>query len=403
MHSCTPITDNIFWIGSNDRRITRFENYIPVPQGVTYNSYLIKDEKTCLIDTVDFSSTSSLVSKIEALLDGRNLDYIVVNHMEPDHSGALKELIKFFPNTKIVGNKITIFMIKAFIHDFNEDSFVLIKEGDVLDLGHHKLTFVPVPMLHWPESMVTYDMTDKILFSNDAFGGFGALDGGIFDDEVNFDFYEDEMRRYYSNIVGHCGRQVNEAIGKLGGLEIKMILPSHGVLWRTDLGKVLGLYSKWANFQPQEEGVVIVYGTLYGNTANMAEALGNALSKEGIKDVKIYDASNVDPSFIISEIFKYKGLLLGSASHNGGIYPKMEPILSKLKHQGLKNKYLGIFGNRLWNGGGVKTIKAFAEQLPGIEVIGEAVEVAGAPKEEDYQKLDAIAKAMADKLKSERA
>lgn len=237
MHYHAPITEKVFWIGTNDRKTERFENYLPLPQGVAYNSYLINDEKTCIIDTVDFSTAGLFIEKINGILKGKPLDYIVVNHMEPDHSGSLGEVMAHFPKAKLIGNVITLKMIKAFIPDFDESKFICIKEGDQLSLGHHTLTFAMVPMVHWPESMVTYDMTDKILFSNDAFGSFGTLDGGIFDDEINFSFYEDEMRRYYSNIVGKYGPQVLNAINKLGGLEIKYICPSHGILWRKDIDR----------------------------------------------------------------------------------------------------------------------------------------------------------------------
>lgn len=398
MYFCTKITDLVSWIGVNDRKTERFENYLPLPEGVTYNSYLINDEKTAVIDTVDFGSESSYFQKIEKTLDGKNLDYLIVNHMEPDHSGSIADLIRIYPKVNVVGNKKTLEMLKAFYHDFDEARFLEIKEGDVLDLGHHKLTFAMVPMVHWPESMVTYDVTEKILFSNDAFGSFGAIDGGIFDDQINFNKYEDEMRRYYANIVGKYGVQTSNAIKKLGGLEIKYICPSHGIIWRKDIGKVINYFNNWANFIADEDGVVIVYGSMYGNTAKMAEAIARELNLQGVVNVKVYDASKTDSSFIISDIWKYKGVIIGSCAHNNAVYPKIEPILSKLQNYGLKNKYLGIFGNKLWSGGGVRGIQNFADALPGIEVVGEAVEAKGAPKAEDYEKLEAVARAMAVKI-----
>ncbi|MGL6169285.1 MAG: FprA family A-type flavoprotein [Fusobacteriaceae bacterium] len=402
MHYHAPITEKVFWIGTNDRKTERFENYLPLPQGVAYNSYLINDEKTCIIDTVDFSTAGLFIEKINGILKGKPLNYIIVNHMEPDHSGSLSEVMSQFPEAKIIGNVITLKMIKAFIHNFDEKKFICIKEGDTLNLGTHVLTFAMVPMVHWPESMVTYDITDKILFSNDAFGSFGTLDGGIFDDEINFSFYEDEMRRYYANIVGKYGTQVLNAIKKLGALEIKYICPSHGILWRQDVSVVIDLFSKWASFTPEAEGVIIVYGTLYGTTAKMANVIARELSWNGIKNIKIYDASKTDHSYIISDIWKYKGLIIGSAAHNNDVYPALQGLLHKLKNYGLKNRYLGIFGNMLWSGGGVKGIEAFAAALPGIEVIGESVEAKGEPTLEDQIRLENIAKAMAEKLKSER-
>nr|WP_307775783.1 FprA family A-type flavoprotein [uncultured Cetobacterium sp.] len=402
MHYHAPITEKVFWIGTNDRKTERFENYLPLPQGVAYNSYLINDEKTCIIDTVDFSTAGLFIEKIDGILEGKPLDYIIVNHMEPDHSGSLGEVITHYPEAKVVGNVITLKMIKAFIHNFDESRFMMIKEGDTLSLGHHTLTFAMVPMVHWPESMVTYDVTEKILFSNDAFGSFGTLDGGIFDDEINFSFYEDEMRRYYSNIVGKYGPQVLNAINKLGGLEIKYICPSHGILWRRDVSKVITHFANWASFTPEAEGVVIVYGTLYGTTAKMANVIARELSHQGIKDIKIYDASKTDHSYIISDIWKYKGLILGSAAHNNDVYPKMQSLLHKLQNYGLKNRYLGVFGNMLWSGGGVRKINEFAAALPGLEIVADAVEAKGEPTAEDQLKLQEIAKKMAEKLINER-
>ncbi|WP_294703286.1 FprA family A-type flavoprotein [uncultured Fusobacterium sp.] len=402
MYFCTKITENVTWIGVNDRKTERFENYMPLPYGVTYNSYFIDDEKTCVIDAVEIGSASTFLDKIVECLSGRALDYIIVNHVEPDHSSGLKEVIRLFPNVKIVGNAKTLGMLQAFTPDFPVENFVTIKEGDILELGTHKLTFAMMPMVHWPESMVTYDLTDKILFSNDAFGSFGALDGGIFDDQVNFEFYQSEMRRYYSNIVGKYGPQVLNAIKKLGGLEIKFICPSHGLIWRKDIAKVVSLYETWAKLEPETEGVVIVYGSMYGNTAKMAEILGRKLNCCGIKEVKIYDASKTDLSFIISEIWKYKGLIIGSCAHNNSVYPKIQPLLHKLENYGLKNRYVGIFGTMMWSGGGVRGIQAFADSLNGLEVVGEAVEVKGTPKAEDIVKLEAIAEEMAAKLIAER-
>ncbi|WP_195483442.1 FprA family A-type flavoprotein [Fusobacterium varium] len=402
MYCCTKVTNDVSWIGVNDRKTERFENYMPLPYGVAYNSYLINDEKTCVIDAVEFGSSALYIEKVILGLDGKNLDYIVINHVEPDHSSGLKDILRVFPNVKVVGNSKTLGMLRAFNIEFPDENFITVKEGDILDLGKHKLTFAMMPMVHWPESMVTYDTTEKILFSNDAFGGFGALDGGIFDDEVNFDFYIDEMRRYYANIVGKYGAQVTSAIKKLGGFEIKLICPSHGLIWRKDIKKVISLYSTWAQLLPEEEGVVIVYGSMYGNTAKMAEIIGRELNAQGIKEVKIYDASKTDHSFIVAEIWKYKGLVIGSCAHNNSVYPKVQPLLHKLENYGLKNRYLGIFGTMMWSGGGVRGIEAFANGLKGIEVVAEPVEVKGTPKAEDLERLENIAREIASRLIAER-
>lgn len=402
MYFCTEITNTITWIGVNDRKTERFENYLPLPNGVTYNSYFISDEKTCVIDAVEMGSTSTFLDKVVECLAGRKLDYIVVNHVEPDHSSGLKEVIRLFPEIKIVGNIKTLGMLQAFSPDFPVENFVTVKEGDILELGIHKLTFAMVPMVHWPESMITYDLTDKILFSNDIFGSFGTLDGGIFDDQVNFEFYQNEMRRYYSNIVGKYGLQALNALKKLSDLEIRFICPSHGLMWRKDISKVISLYETWAKLEPEIEGVVIVYGSMYGNTAKMAEIIGRKLNCCGIKEIKIYDASKTDLSFIITEIWKYKGLFIGSCAHNNSVYPKIEPLLHKLENYGLKNRYIGIFGSMMWSGGGVRGIQAFADNLKGIEIVGESVEVKGTPKTEDITRLEKVAEEMAAKLISDR-
>ncbi len=398
MYFCAKVTDLISWIGVNDRRTERFENYLPLPEGVTYNSYFIDDTRTCVIDAVEFGTEGNYFDRIENLLNGRQLDFLIINHMEPDHSGSIFDLTKLYPAMKVVGNKKTLEMIRCFHHKFDESKFMAVTEGEILDLGHHKLTFAMMPMVHWPESMATYDTTEKILFSNDAFGSFGAIDGGIFDDEIDVTKYEDEMRRYYSNIVGKFGIQVSNAIKKLSTLEIKYICPSHGILWRKDIARVIQFFDNWAKFIPDEEGVVIVYGSMYGNTARMAEALARDLSIFGVRNIKVYDASKVDASFIISDIWKYKGLFIGSTSHNNAVFPKIDPILSKLQNYGLKNKFLGIFGNMLWSGGGVRGIQSFADSLPGIEVIGEAIEVKGAPRREDFIRLENLARKMACKV-----
>ncbi len=396
------ITRDIYWIGANDKKSERFENYIPLPNGVTYNSYLIKGEKTCLIDAVEIDLGIDLMQKLRDELEGRNLDYVVVTHMEPDHSGALEALLKFYPNVKIVGNSKTFGMIEAFFPEVDQDIFYEVKEGDTLDLGGYKLSFAMIPMVHWPETMVAYEETEKILFSTDAFGGFGTLEGGIFDDELDFSEYEVDMRRYYSNIVGKYGMQVEKAIEKVKKLDVKCICPAHGIIWRKNPNLVVDKYLGWAKFVPEKEGVIIAYASMYGTTGKMAEYIAGKIKEYGIEDVKTYDVSKTDQTFIISEIWKYKGLVLGCCAHNNELYPKMVPILHKLKNYGLKNRYLGIFGNMMWSGGGVRGLEEFASHMKGIEVVADSVEAKGKPKEKDIQGLDMIAKNIAEKLISER-
>lgn len=402
MYCCTKVNEDIIWIGVNDRKTPRFENYIPLDAGVTYNSYLIIDEKICIIDGVEAGEGGEFYSKIEATIGNSKIDYIVVNHVEPDHSGAIKGLLKLYPEIKIVGNVKTIMMLKDLGLNLNDEQIIVVKEKDILDLGKHKLTFYMMPMVHWPESMSTYDMTDKVLFSNDAFGSFGTLDGGIFDDEVNNEFFEDEMRRYYSNIVGKYGAPVNGIMKKLANVDIKVIAPAHGLLWRKNISEVIKKYQLWANMEAEKEGVVIIYASMYGHTAEMAEVLGRELGNRGITDVIIYDCSKTDQSYIFSSIWKYKGLMIGSCAHNNDIYPRLQPVLHKLANYGLKNRYLGIFGNMMWNGGGVKGITDFAASLPGLEVLAEPIEIKGAMTPIQRDKLIELASIMAEKLISER-
>lgn len=400
MYDVVNITDNVYWVGTNDRRTDRFENMWPLERGVAYNSYVIVDEKTVLVDTVEFGESEIFLEKVERVLNGRSLDYIVINHMEPDHSGAVRDIVSRYPNVQIVGNAKTFPMIEAFF-GINQNLYE-VKEGDKLELGSHTLQFFMVPMVHWPETMVTYEINNKILFSGDAFGSFGALDGGIFDDELNIEFYEDEMRRYYSNIVGKYGAPVQAALRKLSGLDIKYICATHGPIWRSNLQKVLTHYDKWSKLEPEEEGVVIVYGTMYGNTAKTANAIARKLSLEGIKNIRVYDASKTHQSYILSDIWKFKGLIIGSCAYNTALYPPIESLVSKLELYGLKNRCLGLFGTYSWSGGGLNNLQAFAGKMKNIEVVGEGFDVYCSPKTCDYEKAESLAKAMAERIKAER-
>lgn len=391
-----PIMDKLHWIGVNDRETTLFENFWPLEKGVTYNSYLINDDKVAIMDTVKFNKTDQYLAKIKEIIGDKKVDYLIVNHMEPDHSGSIRAVIAEYPDCQIVGNAKTFDFIRGF-YDIN-DNFYEIKEGDVLDLGYHKLTFYITPMIHWPETMMTYDMTEKILFSMDAFGGFGSLDGGIFDDEVNLEFYEDEIRRYYSNIVAKYSPIVQRALKKLSALDIKMIAPTHGPIWRTNPETIVNFYDKWSRYEA-EEGVVIVYGTMYGNTAKMADYVARIISEQGIRNVRVYDASKTHLSYILSDIWRYKGVILGSCAYNSHIFPAMEAVLNKLDHTGLKNRYLGVFGNMAWSGGGVKAIDAFADKVK-WERVGESIESKYTPKKAEFEKLVQLGLEMAEKVKN---
>lgn len=390
-----PITEKVHWIGANDRETTLFENFWPLDKGVSYNSYLINDEKIAVVDTVKFNKTDLFLTKIKEIIGDRDVDYLIVNHMEPDHSSSMQALVNAYPNMQIVGNKKTFPMITGF-YDITEN-FYLVAEGDELDLGHHKLKFFITPMIHWPETMMTYDQTEEILFSMDAFGGFGALDGGIFDDEIKIEEYEDEIRRYYSNIVAKYSPIVQKALQRFADLPIKMICSTHGPIWRNDPAKIIDFYDRWSRYEA-EEGVVIVYGTMYGNTAKMADYLARVLYENGIKKVTVFDSSKTHVSYIISEIWKYKGLIMGSCAYNTQMFPAVEVVANKIEHSGLKNRYLGIFGNKAWSGGGVKNLVPWSQRLKGWEVVGEPIEATYTPKDEEYAKLCILGKEMAEKI-----
>lgn len=380
------INETVYYVGVNDRRIHRFENFWPMPHGVSYNSYVIKDDKITLIDTVEVSKFDKFLSNIIEVIGDRDIDYLVVNHMEPDHSGSIANIVMKYPNIKIIGNATTMPMIEGYYKQ--HDNLITVNADTVLDLGYHKLVFAPIPMVHWPESMVTYDTTDKILFSNDAFGTFGTLDGGIFDDELDIEFYIDEMRRYYSNIVGKYGMPVQKALKALGGLEIKVIAPSHGPVWRSDISRVIGLYDKWSKCEA-EAGVVIIFGSMYGYTEEAAEIIAEAVVEAGVKNVRIYDASKTHLSYLLSEIWKYKGVVIGSCAYNGSSFTPIKNLCSSLELYMPKNKYLGIFGGMSWCGGGVSTLQKFAENIK-WEMVAPAVEIKYTTKDSDISKLKEI-------------
>ncbi len=393
------VTKDIYYIGVNDRETTLFENMWPLDSGVTYNSYLIVDDKTALLDTVKITKVDDFLAKLEDALGGKKLDYLVVHHMEPDHSSSIQTVMNHYPEVKIVGNKKTKEMLKEFYGITDENRIIEVKEGDVLELGKKSLQFIMTPMVHWPESMVSYERSEKILFSQDAFGGFGALNGPIFDDEINWSYYESETRRYYSNIVGKHSKQVQGVLKKLESLEIKMICPVHGPVWRTNPNKIIQEYTKWANYQT-EDGVVIVYGSMYGNTTTMADTIARHLAEEGLKNVKMYDVSKTHASYIIGDIWKYKGLILGSCAYNNGLFPPMANLVNLIKMNNIKSHILGIFGSYSWSGGGVKSLKAFADESE-YDFIDHIVEVKSSPKKEDLDSLAIIAKEMAKKLRGE--
>ncbi len=400
MISPRKINDDFYYVGVNDRTKQLFENLWPLPKGVSYNSYLINDEKTALFDTVDICYSDIFFQKLESALNGKKLDYIVINHMEPDHSGSLGLLRNKYPDVQIVGNKRTIDMVNGFYGI--ADNIKTISEGEQLSLGKYNLVFYLTPMVHWPETMITYETTRKVVFSGDAFGTFGTLDGGITDREVRPEKYYDEMIRYYSNIVGKFGSPVQKALEKLKGLEINFICSTHGPVWtmKEEINKVISIYDKLSRYEG-DEGVVIAYGSMYGHTEQMAETIAAALAENGIRDIVLHNASKRSHSYIIRDIFKYKGLIIGSPTYNNKLFPEIEALVSKIESRDMKNRYFGYFGSFAWAGAAVKRLTQFAQDIQ-FEITGSPVEMKQALQADTLEACSALGKAMAEKLIADR-
>lgn len=395
MSTITEISRNIHYVGVNDRTKHLFEGLWPLPLGVSYNSYLIVDKSVVLIDTVDHCYTDLFFEKIKNILGERPIDYLVVNHMEPDHSASIRDLCRVYPNIKIIGNSKTIGMIEGFYGIF--DKFHEVKDGDRLPLGEKVLTFYMTPMVHWPETMMTYCEDDKILFSGDAFGCFGTLDGGIIDYQMNTEKYWDEMFRYYSNIVGKYGAPVQKALAKLSGIDVQMICSTHGPIWKEEIQKVISIYNKLSLYEG-EEGVVIAYGSMYGNTERMAEIIAQELAVQGIKNIVMHNVSKSDMSYILRDIFKYKGLIIGSPTYTNELFPNIESLISKLESRDMKNRIFGYFGSFSWAGAAVKRLSAFAERMK-WDITGDPVEMKQGIISEKITQCQELAKAIAMKLK----
>lgn len=390
------ILDDLYYLGVNDRETSLFENMWPLPQGISYNAYLIKDKKNALLDTIKITKVDGFMDRLNEILDGGKLDYLVIHHMEPDHSGCIRTVMETYPDVVLVTNKKAVGMLKDYLQ-IETEKLIVVGEGDVLDLGNRKLNFVMTPMVHWPESMVSYESTDKILFSQDIFGGFGASNGTIFDDEMNIDFIRDETRRYYSNIVGKYSKMALKSLKKAATLDIKTICPVHGLVWRHNPQRIIDAYTRWAS-QQTEEGLVIVYGSMYGNTEQMADQLARFVAEEGVKNIKVYDVSKMHESYILSDIWKYKGLVLGSCTYHNSVYPKIYNLLHVLDMNKLENHCLGIFGSYGWGGGAVKEMNAFADKNK-FDKIETVVDVKGSMTADDIAGLKQMAKEIAEKIK----
>ena len=401
MYNVRNVTKDLYWIGGNDHRLALFENIHPIPKGVSYNSYLLLDKKTVLFDTVDWSICRDFLSNMAHVLDGRDLDYIVINHMEPDHGASLEEVLIRYPKAKIISTEKSFMLMRQFGFDVDGKE-IQVKEGDTFSFGKHEVIFIEAPMVHWPEAMVTFDKSDGVLFSADAFGSFGALDGKLFNDEVNFDRdWIDEARRYYTNIVGKYGPFVQSLLKKATPIlpDIKYICPLHGPVWRNDFEYLLDKYNKWSSYEPEEKAVMIAYASMYGNTEFAAQILATKLVERGIKNVVVYDVSNTHVSQLISEAFRVSHIALCSVTYNLGIYPVMHNFLNDMKALNLQNRTVAIVENGSWTPRSGDLMEQFLdEEMKFMDVLNERVTVSSSVNESREKELDSLAETIVSSL-----
>lgn len=401
MYCVKKIQDDLFWVGGSDRRLALFENAFPIPRGVSYNSYLLLDEKTVLFDTVDGAILDNFCENIAHVLDGRDLDYVFVHHMEPDHSSSLERVLRKYQNAKIVTNAKTVTYIKQFFDFENiDEKIVVVKEGETLSTGKHNFAFVLAPMVHWPEVMVSFDTTTGTLFSADAFGTFGAMNGNIFADQVDFEKeWLDDARRYYTNIVGKYGPQVKSLLEKAATLDIKMICPLHGPIWRENIGWYVDKYMKWATYTPEDKAVVIAYGSVYGNTENAMNILACKLGDLGVRNIKMYDVSNTHSSQLVSEAFRASNLVFASITYNNGIFTNMKNVLEDLKNHNIQNRTVALVENGTWGPLANKQMKEIVEGMKNMTILDETVTIKSSLKESQMDTLDSMAKAIYESMK----
>ena len=397
MHNEVKISEGLYYVGGSDRRIALFENVYPLANGASYNSYLYLDEKTLLLDTVDRSVSDVFYGNLEHLLKGRKLDYLVVNHMEPDHAANIGELLLRYPDVTVVIND----MAKGFLLNYFPEAnpkFLIVKEGDKLSIGKHEFTFVSAPMVHWPEVMMTYELTEAVLYSADACGTFGALNGDIYASDKNFDLAE--ARRYYTNIVGKYGPQVLEVLKKALDIPIKMICPLHGPIHKGNLNPLLGAYGCWASYTPEDkDGVMIAYSSVYGDTALAAEILAKKIVERGLRNVVVYDVSKTDSSYLVAESFRVGTILLCATTYNAGVFVKMEDFLHDLANHKIMNRTIGLVENGSWAPAAKANMKRILGDLEGIDYIEESLTIASALKESQLSNLDKIAEAVVARLR----
>ena len=398
MYCVRNVTSDLYWVGANDHRLALFENCFPIPRGVSYNAYCLLDEKTVLFDTVDWSACRQLLENLNHVLNGRELDYLLINHLEPDHAACIEEILLRHPKVKVISNEKAFMLMRQFGFHVDDHECIEVKEGDTFSFGRHTVTFVGAPMVHWPEAMATFDLTDGVLFSADAFGTFGALDGNLFADQVDFDRdFMDEARRYYTNIVGKYGAPVQALLQKAAGLKLQRICPLHGPVWRRDLGVFLDKYQKWSTYTPEEKGVVIAYASIYGNTELACQALANALSEEGVRDVRMYDVSVTDSSEILSEAFRRSHLVLASVTFNGGLFPNMEKLLLELRSHGLKNRTVALMENGTWAPVSGRKMQEILSGMA-VTVLDQKITLSSTLKQGQLAELRALAKTIAQQI-----
>ena len=404
MYCVRKVTDDIYWVGANEHRLHLFENIHPIPRGVSYNAYLLLDKKTALFDTVDWAACRQLLENLDHLLNGRPLDYLVINHMEPDHGASIEEVLLRDPDVTIISTEKSFMLMRQFGFAVDSHPLMEVKEGDSISFGKHTVQFIAAPMVHWPEVMVSFDSTDGVLFSADAFGSFGALDGKLFADEVNFDRdWIDDARRYLSNIVGKYGPHIQLLLKKAAGIldQIHYICPLHGPVWRKDLGYFIDKYDKWSRYEPEEKGVMIAYASMYGNTEAAAQALASRLCERGCTNVWMYDVSNTHISQLISESFRLSHIVLASVTYNLGIYPVMHNYLMDMKALNLQNRTFALIENGSWACKSGDLMQKFInEELKNMTVLNERLSLASSLLPDKAAELDMLADAIAESVKA---
>ncbi|MGO1581138.1 MAG: FprA family A-type flavoprotein [Peptoniphilaceae bacterium] len=401
MYAVRKVTDDLYWVGGNDHRLELFENIFPIPKGVSYNSYLLLDKKTVLFDSVDWSIARDLIENIKSVLDGKDLDYFVIHHMEPDHAAGIEEVCMRYPNVKLVSSEQGFEIMRQLGYDLIEKhECIIVKEGDTMNFGEHTFAFVEAPMVHWPEVILSYDTKDGVLFAADAFGTFGALDGKLFNDEVNFDRdWLDEARRYYTNIVGKYGPFVQDVLKKASTLDIKYICPLHGPVWRNNFEYIIDKYDKWSKYEPEETGVMIAYASMYGNTERAAQALASELCDKGMTNVVVHDVSNTHMSELISDSFKYSHIVLASVTYNLEIYPIMKNFIMDMAALNLQNRTVGIIENGSWACTvGDKMEEFVEEQLKLVDVLNDRVTVNSALNEANANDMHSLADSILESM-----